>query len=126
MPRWMILVLGAALVLAYVPLTGLDHLHLHLEHGLRFAHDHLHVGHHEHSHAEPADPAPDGRGEHRDGDDDSAGSAVVSFGNASQVRPLGIDLERQDSRLPNQGLRDVAIGTGAALRPSWQPRAPPV
>jgi len=117
----------AALVIGYVPLTGLDHLHLHIDHGHEFFHDHLHIGHHEHGdrHDHPAEPSDDH--DHGDpGDEQDLGSAVVSLGQAAQVRPPAVEIEGSASPVRGRTLpaSDCAFDQ-EPLHPSWDSRAPP-
>ena len=116
----------AALVVGYVPLTGLDHLHHHIDHGLEFFHDRLHIGHHDHGGPDehPADP----REEHDDGDpgdESESGSAVVSLGQSAQVQPPAVEID--DSASPTVGHTQLRVvrAFDQPLHPSWDSRAPP-
>jgi hypothetical protein len=116
----------AALVVGYVPLTGLDHLHLHIDHGLHFIHDHLHIGQHKHDHVARWSGRPVDRRDHRDSDDDEiTGSAVVSFSHSSQLRPPAIDVTGQLSPVATGGEHRFLVDDSSTPHPSWKSRAPP-
>ena len=116
----------AALVVGYVPLTGLDHLHLHVDHGLHVFHDHLHIGHHEHDHhhRHPAEPggSPD---DDDSGDEQDRRSVVVSLGHAAQIRPPAVEIANSEAAVVRIPTRSAAVVVEATLHPSWNPRAPP-
>ncbi len=111
------------LIVSYVPLTGLDHLHLHLDHGLRFFHDHLHIGQHDHGH--PHDTEPSENHDDDSGEDKDPGSAVVSLGHAAQVLPSAVEFEGPSSPVADQTALVDAIAFDETLHPSWDSRAPP-
>jgi hypothetical protein len=115
------------LVLSYVPLTALDHLHLHIDHGLHLFHEHLHIGHHEHEtedrhrrdHREPHDPG-------QSDDECPSSSAVISLGQAAQVRPVAVflDVAGAQAAVPSPELAVVPFEE--PTHHSRNPRAPPV
>ena len=112
------------LVVTYVPLTGLDHLHLHIDQGLQFFHDHLHIGHHEHGQPHQAQPS-------ENHDDDSSEeqdleSAVVSLGHGAQVQAAVVNVETADSSVEGRTALPADRATDQPLHPSWDSRAPPV
>jgi hypothetical protein len=129
----MTIVAVAALVTGYIPLTGFDHLHLHIDHGVRFFHDHLNIGHHEHGHhhahggheTHPARSSGD-RGDGDGSDDSRPASTVVTLGHVAQVVPAEARLEADGTPLLIATSQPTAIERDESLHPSWQSRAPPV
>jgi hypothetical protein len=124
MPRTPALVTIAMLVVAYVPETGLDHLHLHVEDGHEFVHDHVHVGHHEHDHDHhPAAPT-DTHDDH--GTSPHGRSAVVSYSQAAQVLPPSVDVAWVATAVEERAWLELDQGERSAkVHPPWSPRAPP-
>jgi hypothetical protein len=123
LPRAAALAVIPLLILSYLPLTGLDHLHLHISPKIEFIHAHLHIGHHNHS--DPADGEPDGADP--DSGDPPHASAVVSYGHAHQICPDALQLPASPSpsrpRLISAPARPDAK---TPAHPSWDSRAPPV
>lgn len=124
LPRSVVFAAVVALVVTYVPLTGLDHLHLHIDHGLQFFHDHLHIGHHEHDHSHRTQPS-DNHNDNDSGDEQDLESAVVSVGHAAQVRPAVVDVEDAASSIAGRTALPANRATDQPLHPSWDSRAPP-
>lgn len=125
-PRPVAIAAVAVLVVGYVPLTGLDHLHLHIDHGVRLFHDHLHIGNHQHAHhhQNPAEPVKDTERDDR-GEDRDPVSAVVSLGHPAQVRPPAVRIADSASPIAGRTVQPVVIPFVEPLHPSWDSRAPP-
>jgi len=118
-----VLAATVTLIVGYVPTTGLDHLHLHLDHGFRLFHDHLHIGHHDHGH--PHDTT---RPENHDGDsgkDKDPGSAVVTIGHGAQVQPAAVQLDGPSAPVADHTAPVTAVAFDEPLHPFWHSRAPP-
>lgn len=123
MSRPAVLVAVVALVLGYVPETGLDHLHLHVKNGHEFVHDHLHVGLHEHGQPGPAAPA-DTHDDH--GETPGRRSAMVSYAQAAQQRPPSVEVAQvaiPADEAPWFGVHQG--GRSAEVHRPSNPRAPP-
>jgi hypothetical protein len=120
----MIFATVAVLVIGYIPLTALNHLHLHIDRGLEFIHDHLHIGHHEHG-RHNTDSHQDTR--HDDADEEPLQpSSVVTFALGAQVRPPAVEIQAVRAAVEERPwiATDHDVRT-VALHPSWDSRAPP-